>query len=159
MINKKAKWEQEKNKATKDLSSDIITVCLRTLDETLSLWYLENDSEIDDAIIALSSGRDLINNIDYLIIPDNYVVKYSLVLKENIGRSPYEKFNKNHRDIIDINYSILGVISTMILDVINNGGEIVRVYDDKVQEKLSSALENGFLNTKTMKPSLLKKIS
>lgn len=160
MINKKAKWEQSKSKKVEDLSSDIITNCLKTSNETLSLWCITDDSEIDDAIIALSSNRELIQKLDYIIIPDKYIDTYKLKLKDNSGGSPYGSFNSKHRDIININYSLLGVISEMILDIINNkDGEIVRVYEDQIKEKLKSALNRNILNTNSMNKKLLEKLA
>ena len=106
MINKKAKWEQDKNKNISDISSDIITNCLKTSQDTLSLWYVANEDEIDDAIIALSSNRDYVNRLDYIVIPDEYIKSYNLELNKEEGNSPYISFNNNHYNIININYSL-----------------------------------------------------
>lgn len=159
MISKKAKWEENRNKCIGDLSSDIITNCLRTSNDTLSLWYLDDNSEIDEAIIALASNRDLLQKIDYLIIPDEYIKKYSLSLEWENGNSPYERFNNQHWNIVNLNYSKLGVVSEMILDIINSGsGKIERVYEDEVAEKLHVAIRAGNLKMGRLSEKLQEKL-
>lgn len=160
MINKKAKWEESKKTRIPELSSDIITNCLRTTEETLSLWHIDDIHKIDDAIIALASNRDLIQKLDYLIIPDEYIEKYDLHLKENDGKSPYEDFNKEHRDIINVDYEKLGIVSEMILDIMNNtSSTIKRVYEDEVLAKLTEALKDGKITQTKLKKSLLEAIA
>lgn len=158
MINKKAKWEQDKNKNISDISSDIITNCLKTSQDTLSLWYVENEDEIDNAIIALSSNRDYVNRLDYIVIPDQYIKDYNLELNKEEGNSPYISFNNNHYNIVNINYSLLGRIAEMIVDIINNGQKIERIHEKVIKSKLKTAIEKKLLDTQKMKESLLSDI-
>jgi hypothetical protein len=160
MINKKATWEQDKDKKINDLSSDIITGCLRTKENTLSLWELseETEVEIDKAILALSSNRDSVQRLDYIIVPDEYLVKYSLKVKNSPGRSPYKDFNDRHFDIINVNYYLLGQVSSMILDIMNNEGKIKRVHQQKIEDDLICAFNRGTLNKTAMSQKLLDNI-
>lgn len=158
MINKKAKWEQDKDKKVKDISSDIITNCLKTSQETLSIWYAENDDEIDKAIIALSANRDFINKLDYIILEDDDIKKYNLEINKSEGNSPYIEFNENHYDIVNINYSILGNVAEMILQKIKSGEKINRISEANIKAKLKKAMEKNILNKQQMSKDLLKEI-
>lgn len=159
MISKKAKWEQDKSKSNiNDTSADIITNCLKTSNETLSLWYVEKEEEIDKAIIALSSNRDFVNRLDYIIIPDEYIIKYKLELGKTNGESPYTEFNGNHFDIINVKYGVLGVVSKMIFDIIVNNGKIVRVPESEIKNKLISAINQNILNINAIKQTLLEEV-
>lgn len=155
MVNKKAKWEQDKKKDINEISSDVITNCLKTSDETLSLWYIENEYDMDKALIALSSNRDLVNKLDYIVIPDENLKMYTLEVKKSPGDSPFTEFNDNHYNIIDINYLKLGEVSKMILDLINNDGKIVRVHEKEIKQKLINALNNKLINVNDVKGTLL----
>lgn len=159
MISKRAKWEQDKDREIKDTSADIITNCLKTSDETLSLWRIDDEADIDKAIIALSSNREKVSRLDYIIIKDEYIEKYKLELSKSNGKSPYTEFNDNHFDIINVKYGVLGTVSEMIFEIINEDSGIVRIPEREIKRKLNEAKELNILNLNSMKKSLLKDIS
>lgn len=159
MINKKAKWEQSKLDPLEEISSDAITGCLRTQNETLSLWKIEDEAMISDAIIALASNREIIQKLDYLIIPDSEISEFNLELREQLGESPYHDFNKNHLDIINLNYYKLGVVSNMIRKIINSDkGRITRVNEVEIEKLLCSAIEENKINIEDLSESLAEKL-
>lgn len=159
MINKKAKWEEDINKDIDDTSADIITNCLKTSNETLSLWYVKDEDEINKAIVALSSNRDYINKLDYIVIPDEYIEKYKLKLKKSPGDSPYTEFNENHFDIVNVKYGVLGDVSKMVFEIVNNGDKIKRISMGKIKKLLIDANSKKILDKSVMKESLLEEIS
>jgi len=155
MITKKAKWEQSLSMEIDALSSDLITGCLRTQGETLSLWRLESYEMVNEAIVALASNRELIQHLDYMIIPENKLSDYGFDIEFNCGHTPYEEFNKNHYDIIKLNYEKLGNVSQMILELNkSDSNKIVRVYQDDVKLLLKKAINEGKINEDKLKPKL-----
>lgn len=159
MISKKARWEQDKkNSDIKDTSADIITNCLKTSNETLSLWYVDKEEEIYKAIIALSANKDFLSRLDYIVIPDECITKHKLKLEKTIGESPYIDFNNNHFDIVEVKYGVLGEICNMIFELIKDKGEIKRVPLSDVKNMLINAINENLLNKDAMKESLLKDI-
>jgi hypothetical protein len=68
----RAKWQKgyEEGSIPSDANADAITGCTRTSDNTLSLWKVDNEGQIDEAILALSTSFQRLDGIDVLLIDD-----------------------------------------------------------------------------------------
>ena len=59
----KAKWQQIDLTISNDASGDAITNCLKTKSNTLSVWMIDSENQIDDAFLALLANQDRIETI------------------------------------------------------------------------------------------------
>src|SRR5680860_1384079 len=60
----KAKWMQNDILNGEEVSADAITNCTRTNKNKLSLWFIQDESNLDDAVLALTSQAQHLETID-----------------------------------------------------------------------------------------------
>ena len=63
----RAKWDQNNICEGESPSGDAITIDLRTKNNTLSIWEINSEDEIEDAVLALTVAGDTLNTIDIVI--------------------------------------------------------------------------------------------
>lgn len=97
---------------------------LRTRGNTLSVWRIDGLEELDEAILALaaSSQTSAIENMCVVWIPEEEFVKNGILIDDGIkGDTIVKDLEETHRDLIQINYRSLGIISEIIMnEVISN---------------------------------------
>ncbi len=159
MISKRGKWNNVKDKSYGELSSDAVTKCLKTTGETLSLWYAKDEKDIDKAIVALASTKERIDTLDYIVIEDSLIDSYELELSNTEGKSAYVEFNKQHFDIIGLNYLKLGKVIELIHNIVSKEEDAIkRIKSKQIKQKLKSALDNGKLSENHINKDLLGKL-
>lgn len=159
MIGKKGQWEEDKGKEIGEIRSDIVTNCLRTSGNTLSLWKIDSTEETEEALIALSSNRDRLQKLDYILIPAEVINNSGLVLKKSEGKSPYLNFNDKHYDITSLNYDSLGKVVKLVLDLINKPEcNIERKGQGVIEDLLLKAISESKIKKETLKDTLAKEL-
>ncbi len=115
-----AKWKQKDVVGGETPSADAITACLRTRGNALSVWWIEDDSEFMDAVLAIASGGQGIDTIDVVTIPASPGEghDFALTLSASDGRTPYARFSCRHRDVVDLDYDSLGTMATLVVAAI-----------------------------------------
>ena len=57
-----------------DISADAITQCMRTTKNSMSVFEIASDTDIDDAFLAISSNGDSLESFDVVILKRNVLV-------------------------------------------------------------------------------------
>lgn len=157
----RAKWDlAELTLASADpIPADAITGCLRTRDNTLSLWEIPNLDAIDKAILALSTCSESIEKIDVVFFEKSDIESFSLSVQQTNGTSPVPELNKTHYDLIGMTYGALGQFSKVVVNCIHL--ENTKLFSRAaVQNILIESIKNGttdinHLNNK-LKEALIK---
>ena len=138
----RGKWPKEselaKTISLKDIPADTVLAEFVTDNNKLSVWKIENESDLIDAFIALGSNCNSIGSIDAVKIDENIISHLSF--DDENGNTPTVGINHKHRNIT--NYVTLGdVIDSMIQGIGNEGyvhktrGEmkaiLVQAYNEK----------------------------
>ncbi|MGY6136920.1 hypothetical protein ACWYAC_14540 [Acinetobacter baumannii] len=165
----KAKWPSEEEIAEKALDSEIIpfvradalTTCLKTSQNTLSFWAVENctDAEIEKAILALITNTKLerLNRIQIVYFSKEDVDSLGLPIAVTEGDTIIESLSKLHNDLVDLNYEKLGKVSQLIISSLRS--ESVRTYNErKLKDMLLKAINEGIVDQKLLHPSLQSKL-
>ncbi|MDT8073244.1 hypothetical protein ACLDV6_16590 [Acinetobacter baumannii] len=165
----KAKWPSEEEIAEKALDSEIIpfvradalTTCLKTSQNTLSVWAVENctDAEIEKAILALITNTKLerLNRIQIVYFSKEDVDSLGLPIAVTEGDTIIESLSKLHNDLVDLNYEKLGKVSQLIISSLRS--ESVRTYNErKLKDMLLKAINEGIVDQKLLHPSLQSKL-
>jgi hypothetical protein len=141
-----------------DVPADAITICLKTTDNTLSIWEIDNENELDDAIVALATGRSLdsFSKIDYVLIDESILRDNGLSVVEYDGDTALEAFVKKHKNISDLTYRKLGIVRNIIVDCINNDKHAFKTRS-QIKKIVKSAIETGKLQKDKLNPKLIEK--
>jgi len=149
----KAKWFQVDIVNNSDVSADAITNCLKTTDNTLSVWNIENEEYLNNAILAIVSNQDHLETIDIVIIDQDSLENKNVNIVISPGNIPILKLIDTHRDITDLTYSKLGFVKDFIVESIRND-QLKRYTVGSLKKILKNAIEEGYLRKTDLKPSL-----
>lgn len=115
-----AKWDGYQ--LSDDVDADAITSCMRTTKNTLSVWYVNSDSdqELEKVVLALASLRESIDKMEIVLIDCEDINKYDLDIIDTDGNSHIDSVNKSHKDICGLKYSTLEHVKNTILHSLRN---------------------------------------
>jgi hypothetical protein len=156
----RSKWPNSdyENFSIDDLVADAITSDLRTSKNTLSTWEIQNEEEVLDAVLALSSGFERLDTIDVIILDKTEVINVGFELIETPGITPVKDLVDTHKDIVNLTFKSIGLFSKLILDTLGKD-KVKRIREKEVKKLLIDAIQSGRLNADSLKDGLRKKLA
>lgn len=154
----RAKWEQIINEDdSNDSSADAITNCLKTTNNDLSVWKIETEEQLDEAILALITGgqQAKLSTLHYVLIQEEMLLNSGLMLSETEGDTVVQNLKKAHRDISNLTYSRLGIVKNLILDCLANDKETF-ITKSKLKAFLKKAIADGKVNKADLNQELVE---
>jgi hypothetical protein len=158
MIRKlKAKWTRiNPIEGTDAIPADLITNDLQTFSNTLSLWSVDSEDCIDDAILALATSFSYINAFDIIRIDILSIQGKGLALKQTDGDTKYDKYRNRHYDLTDLTYLSLGVFAGLILE---NRSAIERLRPQRLKEILKDGIDTNKIDKADLDPHILASLN
>ncbi len=153
----KAKWIQGDIENDSDVSADAITNCLRTTGNTLSVWQINTEDDLDSAVLALVSNQDHLEAIDVVILEEESINRYNIRIMVTPGKTPIEELSETHRDLADLTYSKLGTIKDHIVERIRTDN-LKRYTRGTIKKLIQKAIEDGKIELSDLKESIREKI-
>ncbi len=150
----RAKWDNEDYDYLHNDNppSDAITSCLRTFNNELSTWLINDIKDLNQAILCLITGskQENINTIQLIYFDIKEIEKRGLILEKTPGDTVIDEYKNLHFDIKNLNYETLGVIKDVILDCLRKD------YCKTITKKsLKEILIESVNKTKVLDKSLL----
>lgn len=164
----KSKWPPEEVLQEKSdeeilpfLKADALTSCLRTSKDELSLWTVENTSEVEikKAILALitNSRLERLDRIQVVYFEENDVENLGLTLKKSPGDTVISNYTDLHQDMTGLTYDKMGKVSKLITSAIRD--KRVKKYKEKeLGDMLLEAIKSGLVEQKKLHMLLQHKL-
>jgi hypothetical protein len=152
-----AKWFQIEIMEDNDVSADAITNCLKTTKNTLSVWHIENNNDINKAVLAIASSLEHIETIDIVVLTTESLREYDISIIASSGNTPIESLKEIHRDLSELTFSKLGHIKEHIVERIRNDN-LKRYTKGKLKKILLEAIDKGILEFKDLNNSVRNKL-
>ncbi|MBR4908838.1 MAG: hypothetical protein IKZ43_07495 [Acidaminococcaceae bacterium] len=137
----RAKWEKAKELCGNpdnidSFPADTLTADLRTSENTLSIWCVE---DLDDVVLAMMSNeQSKLETISILYFEDINELK----THDTPGNTKIEELKSKHKDIYDLNYKELGTVAKKFLKAYVNNKyktyykkDIQKVLNDSIRKK------------------------
>lgn len=164
----KSKWPDEEvlDKQTDEailplLKADALTSCLRTSQDELSLWTVENtnEEEIEKAILALitNSRLERLDRIQVVYFDEDNVKQLGLTLKKSPGDTVISTYTNLHQDMIELNFEKMGKVSALITSALRDK-RIKSIMKKKLTALLTRAIESGLVEQKKLHMLLQHKL-
>jgi len=154
----KAKWHQIDLENDNDVSADAITSCLRTRSNSLSVWKIGNEDDLDLAVLALVSNQDHLESIDVVILEQDALEnKYNINVVASPGITPINSMVNDHRDLKNLRFSSLESMKNHIVERIRDN-KIKRYTRGTLKELLNNAIEEGIVKFDDLKESVRSKL-
>ena len=151
------KWEQKDILNGEPPSADAITHCMKTKNNALSFWSIDDESQRDEGVLAIVARFDHLDAIDILFIDRSLVEQKHLCLEPTPGLTPYTDFIDKHFDVTNLDYSSLGALAEAIVEGIRQAWH-KRFRESELVEILTNAIQLGKVQWSELKPDVQKKI-
>jgi hypothetical protein len=153
----KAKWFQIDILNDDDVSADALTNCLKTTNNTLSVWHIESETDLDSAILAIVANQDHLDTIDIVILEESSLQGYNINIVASPGETPVTSLINAHRDLSQLTFSKIHDIKNHIVERIRND-KLKRYTVASLKRILNSAIERGLLKRDDLKEPIKRKI-
>lgn len=152
-----AKWKQCLKVSQDHLSADAITGCLRTQDNTLSLWRSDSKADEEKAILALSSSLTQVATISYVYLDSEILEGDDLKIIESDGQTAALQCNSLHRDIVELDHSALARVARHVKNKIAND-EFLTLTKPELRSILLDGLDDGSIDASRLDKKLLAEL-
>ena len=149
------KWMQRRILEGETPSADAITNCLKTTNNTLSLWAIDDDSEMDEAVLAIGSQFNDLDAIDIVTIDTSSITRRGLSTNQCPGLTPYKRFEDRHLDVVGLDYASLGLMADVIIDSLRQGS-LKRIMREELKAIISKGVEEGKIEWADLKKKVQK---
>ena len=126
------------NRQDATTAGDVISD-LRTQNNTLSVWRADSDEDINDAIVAMSLNRNDVSKMIALLLDEEDLSAMQIGFSDKKpGKAPgaIEVIKKKHRDLLEIDYKRLGVLSDYMLKIVHDKSKRVEVSKPNMKKLL-----------------------
>lgn len=154
----KAKWVSGFTPIDPLSSADAITNCLKTKNNTLSVWSINSEAELEEAVLAIVSGQDHLETIDVVMLDDDYFIQCKILTKETKGQTPVEDLEHTHRDLSSLDFWTVGMVAEHIVENITKG-KLRRFAKDQLKKIIKDAIANNRLKLSDLKEDVQKKVN
>jgi hypothetical protein len=155
----KAKWIKN-NAIVVPPSADAITNDLKSTKNTLSVWYINNDSddEVRDAVLAIVAGQPHLDTIDIVVLDDEYLQNTCRIsIEATDGHTPISDLRQSHRDLSYLDFWTVGMVAEQIINSIRQN-KIKRFRLAELKKLLVSAIEANRLCADDLSEDVRKKL-
>lgn len=152
-----AKWLQNDILNGADVSADAITNCMKTKCNALSTWHIDNEEELDYAVLAIVAGHDHLDSIDVVWLSQEDLPERGLSVENSRGDTPLEEWADKHTDIVDLSYQSLGRLADCIVTCFREE-RVKRYTRSALKQLLRDAITSGRLNPDHLAGSLAAKL-
>lgn len=155
----RGKWPNEE--IDKDLLEGDTISDLRTTKNTLSLWKVDSEEELESAVLALSasSKSESIEAIDIVWIPESVLMEASMTISDAVpGDTVINDLSMTHRDLTCVTYKSLGDLAEIITHEIVSNRHHKKITLGKVRKALAKAYKEKRIAEEKCTPLMLEKI-
>lgn len=151
----RAKWETEHFMTKGQIGADALTRCLRTTQNTLSLWLCEGDKEsMTEVVLAIAATRDHVEAMHVIAIPTSEVEGSGFVVEQSEGRTPVADLTNRHIQVIELTSNRLCDFADILVGRIR-GEENCHLFSKReVLDVLIKAIETERLSEDDLQPNV-----
>lgn len=138
-------------------SADAITNDLRTSKNTLSVWRINDEKELEEAVLAIVSGQDHLETIDVVMLDDDFFVKCSIATETTKGQTPVADLVDTHRDVCQLDFWTIGMVAEHIVENIKKN-KLKRFTKAKLKQIIQNAIAKKRIELSDLTEDIRKKM-
>lgn len=131
---------------------------MKTTQNALSVWKADDETDIEDAVVALALSRDKVDKIYGVNLDSDILNGKGIVFEENPGEAPGMKKEilDKHRDLVELDYWRVGYLAEYMTNLVKENGPQIRFSAKNVRNLMEKYKEEDKINLDEMKPKLKK---
>lgn len=150
--------EAQAREEVKRVKADAITNCIKTSDNKLSLWRVDDKKDSIDDIVPLIIGFERPDTCDVVYISEEVFSEEQITLEQSSddANTPIEELKQYHYNAIVKDYEGLGKFAKVVLKSLDNQK---RFKGREVKTKLKDMLNNHEIEREMILEKLYEKLS
>ncbi len=150
-----SKWMQNDIKRGAPPSADAITHCTKTQYNTLSVWSINADHDLTDAVLAIATGAHHLETFDVVKLNRNSLEQGGLSIENVPGETAYHDFIQKHYDIQKLDIRSLTLLSEEIVRAIRDE-QCIRYTKGALKKLLRAGIDEGKISCDDLAPDVKK---
>ncbi len=151
----RAKWRGVDFHKPQNAPADAITNCLKTTDNTLSVWEIDSPDKPDEGVLAIAGSLDHIAAIDIIILNEDDIKDADISVESSEGDTTVTDLKETHKDIVNLTYYTLGKINDLMVTSLKN--KLCKRYTaGELKKILKKALNEKRIHWENLSPGLQK---
>jgi hypothetical protein len=158
-----ARWDGTTvvNREDATTAGDVVSD-LRTQSNTLSVWRADSPEDINDAIVAMSLNRTDLSKVIALLLDEKDLSAMEIDFSDALpGKAPgaVGSIKSKHRDLLEIDYKRLGVLSDYMMKVVHDKNKRVEITKPNLKKLLIQYKEGNKIIPDEMNAELREKLN
>ena len=142
----RAKWHEADIVNGAKIPADAITHCLKTQQNNLSVWRIKSEDEIENAVLAISSGQQNLETFDIVILNSEYLKQKGIKFMATEGITALKMPKEDmHFDMVELTYEKLGIIAYHIVEKFKEQ-KVLRYRKKELKDILNNAINEKRLD-------------
>lgn len=137
--------------------ADAITSCLKTINNDLSVWVIDDKTKLDSALLAMATGSKTsgIGTVDYLVFDYEELEKTGILIEQSIqdADTAVPCLRILHHNLRNIHYDDLGKMQDLIVSKIKHEKQ-ERKTSPYIWNLIEKALDHGCIDDKLLSDKL-----
>lgn len=156
----RAKWSNKRGLSEGEIPADAVTIDLRTDGNALSFWRCptEECDDLEAAALAFAAGRDSLQKLEFVWIPDVEMVEADVIIENTSGHTPVSDLATTHVSIPRLDYSRLGTMAQFVVSALEANRSRV-ITKPRVKALLLKAVNDGRIDVDDLKEKLRAQIT
>lgn len=100
--------------AAGEIPADPLADFANTNENCLSVWFIDDDKDLDDVLAALAASPDKADKLDYVLFPQDHLQAAKIEVRESPGATPDAHVNGFHRDLAHLSGRSVLTLTTKV---------------------------------------------
>jgi len=153
----RAKWHELDVVNGAEIPADAITNCLRTQQNNLSVWRIKSEDEIENAVLAISSGQQYLETFDIVILDSEYLEQKGIKFMVTEGQTAAKMPKDMHFHMVDLTYEKLGIVAYHIVEKFKEK-KVLRYTKKNLKDILNNAINEKRLDFNELSENIKNKL-
>jgi len=154
----RSKWVQNDILNGQEVSADAITNCMKTSGNTLSVWQIADESNLEEAVLAIASNFKSLDAIDIALFDESNLGQAGLQIVATPGITPVARLKSAHRNLAGLTYRALGIMASFTIECFKRG-KVLRFTKGQLRKLLRNAIQAQALSITDLQESLRLELS
>ena len=129
--------------------ADAITQCLKSKNNELSIWVVDNEKQIDYALLAMALGTTIsdVSTLHYLLIDEKELKGADLIYNQSLddADTAVPKLKHLHNNLSQIHYNELGKLQDIIVEQVKKNKQKRKTVSE-LKMLIESAIDKGLID-------------
>jgi hypothetical protein len=151
----RAKWDPKPGLPPEAIRADAITGCLRTTNDTLSVWECDGTLlDIAEVALALAAQGNTLDKLDIVLLKMSDLEARGIALTATPGETPVTDLRARHRDLANLDMVAHGSVAVPIATLVRARTDHYSFTRRRVLELLGAAIDSGRVSSDALAASL-----